>query len=184
MNRGFGLTHKNHTKAIDLNLTYDIERIHRTGFSDSRVAYSFFGLHRILSCFIDTGVRGPPSASSFQNNRENGESTMKDKKYMIADNVKLYRKKQNLTQAKLAELAELSVDAIKRIEAGQRSMSIGNFERISEALQVPTYYLLHGQGEVSELEQIGSILNGRSDAQKEFLLHMLREMAEGTDRLV
>ena len=38
---------------------------------------------------------------------------MKDIRYIIADNVRLYRKKENLTQA---ELAELSLDTIKRIE--------------------------------------------------------------------
>lgn len=38
---------------------------------------------------------------------------MKDIRYIIADNVRLYRKKENLTQAELAERAELS---IKRIE--------------------------------------------------------------------
>jgi transcriptional regulator with XRE-family HTH domain len=43
---------------------------------------------------------------------------MKDIKYIIADNVKLYRKKQNLTQFELAEKAELSADSIKRIEHG------------------------------------------------------------------
>ena len=32
---------------------------------------------------------------------------MKDIKYIIADNVKLYRKKQNLTQFEIAEKAEL-----------------------------------------------------------------------------
>lgn len=52
---------------------------------------------------------------------------MKDIKYIIADNMKLYRKKQKLTQMKLAELADLSVDSIKRIEGGQRSMSLENF---------------------------------------------------------
>ncbi len=45
---------------------------------------------------------------------------MKDIRYIIADNMKLYRKKQKLTQMKLADL---SVDSIKRIEAGQRTMS-------------------------------------------------------------
>ena len=48
---------------------------------------------------------------------------MKDIRYIIADNVKLYRKKQNLTQFELAEKAELSVDSIKRIERASRTMS-------------------------------------------------------------
>lgn len=41
---------------------------------------------------------------------------MKDIKYIIADNVRLYRKRENLTQAELAERANLSLDSIKRLE--------------------------------------------------------------------
>lgn len=52
---------------------------------------------------------------------------MKDIKYIIADNVKLYRKRKNLTQLDLAERSELSLDSIKRVERGQRTMSLDNF---------------------------------------------------------
>lgn len=68
---------------------------------------------------------------------------MKDIKYIIADNVKLYRKKKNLTQFELAEKAELSVDSIKRIEHGSRTMSLENFMRIADALAVPLSYLMY-----------------------------------------
>ena len=109
---------------------------------------------------------------------------MKNIRYIIADNLKLYRKKQKLTQMKLAELADLSVDSIKRIEAGQRTMSLENFLRLSDALQVPLSFLLYEQAEMPELEQFNNILKGRSDKQKKYLLHMLQEMAEGMDKLL
>ena len=109
---------------------------------------------------------------------------VKNIRYIIADNLKLYRKKQKLTQMKLAELADLSLDSIKRIEAGQRSMSLENFLRLSEALQVPLSFLLYEQTEMPELEQFNNILKGRSDKQKKYLLHMLQEMAEGMDKLI
>ncbi len=109
---------------------------------------------------------------------------MKDIRYIIADNMKLYRKNQKLTQMKLAELADLSVDSIKRIEAGQRTMSLENFLRLSDALQVPLSFLLYEQAEMPELEQFNNILKGRSDKQKKYLLHMLQEMAEGMDKLL
>ena len=41
---------------------------------------------------------------------------MEDMKYIIADNVRAYRKRENLTQMELAERAQLSIDSIKRIE--------------------------------------------------------------------
>ena len=70
-------------------------------------------------------------------NTQNGERKMKDNEYVIADNVRFYRKKANLTQAQLAERAELSLDSIKRVEAGKRTMSLENFLRLSDALGIP-----------------------------------------------
>lgn len=109
---------------------------------------------------------------------------MKDIKYIIANNVRLCRKRENLTQAELAERAELSLDSIKRIESGKRTMSLENFLRISDALHVPLSLLLYTQEYMPEAEQIHCILKGRSERQKEYLLHILKEMAEGMDKLM
>lgn len=65
---------------------------------------------------------------------------MKDIKYIIADNIKLYRKKENLTQMELAERADLSLDSIKRLERGLRMMSLENFLRVSDASQAGVYF--------------------------------------------
>ena len=78
-------------------------------------------------------------------NTQNGERKMKDNEYVIADNVRFYRKKANLTQAELAERAELSLDSIKRVEAGKRTMSLENFLRLSDALGIPLTFLLYRQ---------------------------------------
>lgn len=110
---------------------------------------------------------------------------MKDIKYIIADNVKIYRKKQNLTQAELAELADLSLDSIKRIEGGKTTLSLDNFMRIANALDVPLSFLVYEQIQMmSEVERMLCILNGRSEEQKEYLLHMLQEMSNGMDKLL
>lgn len=65
--------------------------------------------------------------SSFQNILRMENQKMKEQKYIIADNVRLYRKKEGLTQMELAERADLSLDSIKRIEGGKRSMSLDSF---------------------------------------------------------
>lgn len=110
---------------------------------------------------------------------------MKVIKYIIADNVKLYRKRENLTQVELAERAELSLDFIKRVEGGQRSMSLDNFLRIADALHVPLSFLLYDQAEtMSDMERMLGILEGRNEKQKEYLLHMLQELATGLDKLL
>lgn len=109
---------------------------------------------------------------------------MKDIRYLIADNVKLYRKKENLTQTELAERAELSLDSIKRIEGGKRTMSLENFLRVSDVLQVPLSYLLYEEKtDIPEAEQIREILKGRDSRQRTYLLHMLHEMAKELDKL-
>lgn len=109
---------------------------------------------------------------------------MKDIKYIIADNVKLYRKKAGLTQMELAERADLSLDSIKRIEGGKRTMSLENFLRLSNALQIPLSFLLYEQkNRFSDEERVRNIFKGKNDRQKEYLLNMLQEMANGLDKL-
>lgn len=110
---------------------------------------------------------------------------MKDMKYIIADNVKLYRKNLNLTQFELAEKAELSVDSIKRIEHKSRTMSLENFMRIADALAVPLSYLMYENlNQIPVTERILNILNSKSEKQQEYLLHMLEEISFGLDRLL
>lgn len=109
---------------------------------------------------------------------------MKDIRYIIADNVKLYRKKENLTQMELAERAELSLDSIKRIEGGKRTMSLENFLRVTDALRIPLSYLLYEEEiDIPEVRRITEVLEGRNSRQREYLLHMLCEMAKELDKL-
>lgn len=121
----------------------------------------------------------------FHKKIRNGESKMKDINYIIADNMKIYRKSKNLTQADLAEKAELSLDSIKRLESGKRSMSLDNFLRVVDALQIPLSFLLYEDADtIPEAEQILNILDGRCANQKKYLLHMLRAMSEEMDNLL
>lgn len=109
---------------------------------------------------------------------------MKDIRYIIADNVRLYRKQKNLTQLELAERADLSVDSIKRVERGSRTMSLENFMRIADALGVSVSYLLYESlNKIPIIEHIQNVLNGKSEKQQKYLIHMLEEMAGGLDKL-
>lgn len=109
---------------------------------------------------------------------------MKDIKYIIADNVRLYRKKGNLTQLELAERAELSLDSVKRVEGGKTTLSLENFLRLAEAINVfPSYLISEGIDGLPEMEQIHGILKGRTEKQKIFLIHILKQMSEEMDNL-
>lgn len=104
---------------------------------------------------------------------------MKDIGYIIADNVRLNRKRESLTQAELTERAELSLDSIKRIEDGKRTMSLENFIRLSDAIHVQLSFLLYEQKEdMSDIEQISYVLKGRSAKERKYLLYMLQEKAK------
>lgn len=56
-------------------------------------------------------------------------------------NVYKYRIKKNLSQEKLAELADLHRTYISAVERGTRSISLKNIEKISDALEIPIYKL-------------------------------------------
>lgn len=60
---------------------------------------------------------------------------------IIAQNVKKYRKLNNLTQEALAEAAEVSNTYIANIECGQSWISDKTLERIASALHLDEYVL-------------------------------------------
>lgn len=57
---------------------------------------------------------------------------------IIAGNIKKYRKSKGITQAKLAEMVELSHEFIRRIESpkGKKNFSVDTIYRISLALDI------------------------------------------------
>lgn len=64
-------------------------------------------------------------------------------------------------------------------------MSLDNYLRLLNDLHVSSLFLLYDQvGKMLEVEWIQCILRGRSESQKEYLLHMLQAVAEGMDKLM
>ena len=60
---------------------------------------------------------------------------------VFGDNVKIYRKKLQLSQEKLAEKDHLHRTYISAIECYKRSISLENIQRIADALEIETYKL-------------------------------------------
>ena len=58
---------------------------------------------------------------------------------VVAQNVRKYRKQNNLTQEKLAKLAEISNTYIANIECGKTWISDRTLEKISRALHTDIY---------------------------------------------
>lgn len=60
---------------------------------------------------------------------------------VFAKNLRYYRTSQKLSQEKFAEMCGLHRTYISDIERGQRSISIGNVQKIADALGIQAYKL-------------------------------------------
>lgn len=60
----------------------------------------------------------------------------------IGDNIKHYRKLQNLTQKQLAERANIAVITLQQYESGKRTPRIPQLQSLSEALKINTNELI------------------------------------------
>lgn len=110
---------------------------------------------------------------------------MKDIRLTIVDNVKIFRKRNNLTQMDLAEKADISIDTIKRIENARTGISLENTIRITNVLDIPLSYLAYeNSSDIKDIEEMIYIMNGRTDKEKAYLLHMLKQMIIGMDRII
>jgi transcriptional regulator with XRE-family HTH domain len=62
---------------------------------------------------------------------------------LFAANMRRIRKSKELTQEKVAELADLHPNYISSVERGERNISIRNIERIAKALSVSMAELVY-----------------------------------------
>jgi len=60
---------------------------------------------------------------------------------IFGDNVKFYRIKKEMSQSDLGKLTGLSRVYISNIETYKRNISIGNIEKIANALKIESYKL-------------------------------------------
>lgn len=56
---------------------------------------------------------------------------------LIQENIKKFRKQQNLTQEKLSELCGISTDYLSEIERGKKVPSLKRLIKIVETLNIP-----------------------------------------------
>jgi transcriptional regulator with XRE-family HTH domain len=75
---------------------------------------------------------------------------MRDFKIILASNVKRIRKKKNISQEKLAELASIHRTYVGSIERAERNISLKNIVAIADALEVDPCQLLQDQESYKE----------------------------------
>lgn len=60
---------------------------------------------------------------------------------VFGTNLRKYREERNISQEKIAEMAGLHRTYISYIERFQRSISLGNVQKIADALEIETFLL-------------------------------------------
>ena len=55
---------------------------------------------------------------------------------IFANNLKFYRKQQNISQEKLAEFADLHRNYVGAVERGEINISVDNMEKLAKALDI------------------------------------------------
>jgi transcriptional regulator, XRE family protein len=60
---------------------------------------------------------------------------------VFGTNLRKYREERNISQEKIAEMAGLHRTYISDIERFQRSISLGNVQKIADALEIETFLL-------------------------------------------
>ncbi len=99
----------------------------------------------------------------------------------IARNIRKLRKKNYMSQAQLAERAEVSVDTIKSVENGKRTMSLETYLNIVQALETTPLALMSYEQPEQYIERFVFLMNRRNEREIEFVLHMVEQLLRGQD---
>ena len=106
---------------------------------------------------------------------------MKDVKPIVAENLAALRKKRGMTQAELAERADISLDTIKSVENGRRAMSLDTYLNIVHALESSPMVLMSRKHPQKHIERFAFMMNRRDEREIEFALHMVEQLLRGQD---
>lgn len=109
----------------------------------------------------------------------------------VGERIKEARIRRNITQEKLAELADMSTQHICRIENAARNVSVGAVYRIAEALEVNPDTLLSGKEEIRSIDyeqELKNLLMDCNEYEKtvlgELLVHAKKSIRRNLPLLV
>ena len=97
---------------------------------------------------------------------------------IIGSNVARYREQKGLTQAKLAELINVTPVFVSRVERGQKMMKVATLYATARALQVSCDALLSEDQEGGSLENINQLLAGQSNEYVAGIEKLIRTCVE------
>lgn len=91
----------------------------------------------------------------------------------VGERISKLRKNLGLTQEKLAEQADISIQFLVQIEHGKRTMKIGTLRKLCSVLSVSADYIINGTECSPCSEEVNSILAPLSDTEREKAVKML-----------
>lgn len=96
----------------------------------------------------------------------------------FGQNIRRHRQRLGLTQEGLAERSDLSVDAVRRIEAGRFSPTLDTLRKLSDGLEVslPTLFQAMGDERPDHVAEICDYLSRRSGRELKIAWKVLRAM--------
>ena len=90
-------------------------------------------------------------------------------------------KEYKITQAELAERADVSLDTIKSVENGRRAMSLDTYLNIVHALESSPMVLMSQQHPEKHIERFAFMMNRCDEREIEFALHMIEQILRGQE---
>ena len=98
--------------------------------------------------------------------------------------IRAERRRQDLTQEQLAELADISESFMGHIERGGRVLSVETLVKIANALNLSIEYIVCGEYNYQPNtlpSEVHEALNKMSDRQRKVFLSMMKTLAEHPD---
>ena len=108
---------------------------------------------------------------------------MRNIKKLVSARIRELRKSKGLTQAQLAELAELSVDEIGAIERAVSTPTLETLDKLAPALKIPLAHLLNFAEESAgpasqEIESLRLYLRTKNPEDIRFISEMMRRFLD------
>lgn len=101
---------------------------------------------------------------------------------LIAGNIRNERKKLCISQERLAERADISVDTVKNVESGRRAMNLDTYLRIARALETTPIALMHEGQRGEYMERFFLLVAGREENEIDYVLYVVEHLLKGLDR--
>lgn len=110
---------------------------------------------------------------------------MKDRTWIIGNNLKNIRKYHGMTQEDLAQKCCLSISMIKKVEAGKAKLSLDKFLDLLDIFKLSSDALICNDHIYNSTNEIyNTCMQNRNEKEITFALFIVRMVMEGKDKFL